>query len=64
MQWEDEDDELDFEWKDEDEEEIPGESSTLSSINRVACVAFLGLIALGVVYVIIRLLNALADFFG
>jgi hypothetical protein len=64
MDWEEDDDEQDFEWKEEDEEEIPGEGSTLSRINRVATVIFLGLIALGVIYFVIRLVAALSNYFG
>lgn len=64
MDWNEEDDELSFEWKEEDEEEIPGESSTLSRIHRVAVVIFLGLIGLGVVYFVLRLITALRNYPG
>lgn len=63
MNWDD--DENEFEWKEEDEEEIPeGEGSTLSRINRVATVVFLGLLALGAVYLVTRLVKAFGSSFG
>lgn len=59
MHW-NEEEEADFEWKDEDEEEIrDGAGSTLSRINRVATIVFLGLLVLGAVYTILRLVEAL-----
>jgi hypothetical protein len=58
MAWRDEEDE--FEWKDEDEEEVPpGAGTSLSRINRVATVVFLALLGLGAVLVVIRLVKAL-----
>ena len=60
MPWfEEEEEEDEFEWKDEDEEEIPaGAGSSLSRINRVATVVFLGLLVLGAIYVLLRLVAA------
>ncbi len=63
MHWTEEDDEQDFEWKDEDEDEIPGEGSALTRISWVATVVFLGLILLGVIYVVVRLFGALGNYF-
>lgn len=59
MHWNEEDEKLDFEWKEEDEEEISGESSSLSRINPVATVVFLVLLALGAIYFLLRVLQAL-----
>ncbi len=65
MHWNEDDEEGDFEWKEEDEEEIPaGKGSSLAGINRVATIVFLSLLGLGAVYFVIRMFNAWADYFG
>lgn len=60
MNWEQEDEELDFEWKDEEEEEISGASGkTLSQLHPVASAVMLGLVALFVISLLVRVVLAL-----
>jgi len=58
MSWFEEDEELDFEWKDEDEDEVEGDRVTLSHIRGIAIVVFLVLLLLGGLYFVLRLVSA------
>ncbi len=62
---EEDDEDLDFEWVDEDENEVPeGSGKPLSSLNPVAAWIMGGLVGLFVLYLLMRLMLALADYFG
>ncbi len=59
------DDQPEFEWVDEDENEVPeGRGKPLSSLHPVAAWVMGGLVGLFVLYLIMRLMLALADYFG
>ncbi len=61
----DDNEDLDFEWVDEDENEVPEDRGTpLSSINPVAAWIMGGLVGLFVLYLIMKLMLALVDYFG
>ncbi len=64
MQRDHDDEELDFEWKDEDEDEIAGESSNLAKINPLARAVFLLLLGIGFVYFVLRVIGALTQAAG
>jgi hypothetical protein len=58
------DDTTDFEWVDEDENEVPeSRGKPLSSMNSVAAWIMGGLAGLFILYMIMRLMLALADYF-
>lgn len=58
------DEETDFDWVDEDENEVPENSGkSLSSINPIAAWIMGGLAGLFVLYMLMRLMLALADYF-
>lgn len=62
---EDDDEEVDYQWVDEDENEVPEDRSTpLSSMNGVAAWIMGSLVGVFVLYLIMRLMLALADYFG
>ena len=59
MSWDD-DEPQDFEWRDEEEEEIPGDGRpTLSRLQRVAAVILLSLVGLYIGSMLLRLIQAL-----
>lgn len=62
---EDDDENVDYQWVDEDENEVPEDRGTpLSSMNRVAAWIFGALVGLFVLYLIMKVMLALADYFG
>lgn len=62
---EDDDETVDYQWVDEDENEVPEDRGTpLSSMNGVAAWIFGALVGLFVLYLIMKLMLALADYFG
>ncbi len=61
---EDNEEETDFDWVDEDENEVPENSGkSLSSMNPIAAWIMGGLVGLFVLYMLMRLMLALADYF-
>ncbi len=62
---EDDDEPAEFGWVDEDENEVPEDKgTTLSSVGPVAAWIMGGLVGLFVLYLIMRLMLSLADYFG
>ncbi len=60
----DNDEKTDFEWVDEDENEVPeNRGKPLSSMNPTAAWIMGGLAGLFILYMIMRLMLALADYF-
>lgn len=60
MQWDEEEDELDFEWREEEEKEVPeGKGNALSRLNRLASIIFLTLLALFGLFGLLRLAGVL-----
>ncbi len=58
------DEETDFDWVDEDENEVPENSGkSLRSMNPIAAWIMGGLVGLFVLYMLMRLMLALADYF-
>ena len=61
---EDNEEDADFDWVDEDENEVPENSGkSLSSMNPIAAWIMGGLVGLFVLYMLMRLMLALADYF-
>lgn len=62
MPWDEDEDELDFEWCEEGEEEVPrGKGQALSRMNRLAVIVFLTLLVLLGLFVLIRVAGALTE---